>query len=108
MRMSDWSSDVFSSDLYAASRRIVPMTVHAPENAAEVKLEVMRSLGASVVIHPFGEWWDIMCARSARPGEGLFVHPVCQPGVIVGNGTEARRAGKECVSQCRIGWAHDH
>src|SRR3546814_5099199 len=38
---------------YAASRRIVPMTVHAPENAAEVKLEVMRSLGASVVIHPF-------------------------------------------------------
>src|SRR3546814_869486 len=72
---------------YAASRRIVPMTVHAPENAAEVKLEVMRSLGASVVIHPFGEWWDIMCARSAGPGEGLFVHPVCEPGVIVGNGT---------------------
>src|SRR3546814_9011734 len=63
------------------------MTVHAPENAAEVKLEVMRSLGASVVIHPFGEWWDIMCARSAGPGEGLFVHPVCEPGVIVGNGT---------------------
>src|SRR3546814_18082081 len=28
-----------------------------------------------------------MCARSAGPGEGLFVHPVCEPGVIVGNGT---------------------
>ena len=72
---------------YAASRRGVPMTVHAPQNAAEVKLQVMRSLGATVVVHPFDQWWDIMCARSAGAGEELFVHPVCEPGVIIGNGT---------------------
>src|SRR3546814_4237254 len=54
---------------YAASRRIVPITVHAPANAAEVKIEVMRSLGAYVVIQPFGDWSVLMCARFAGPGE---------------------------------------
>src|SRR5580765_7857321 len=33
---------------YAAARRGVPLTVHAPANAAEVKLQVMRGLGATV------------------------------------------------------------
>ena len=72
---------------YAASRRGVPLTVHAPANAAAVKLEVMRGLGATVVVHPFDEWWEIMRTRDTGAGDGLFVHPVCEPRVIVGNGT---------------------
>lgn len=72
---------------YAASRRGVPLTVHAPANAAEVKLQAMRELGASVVVHPFDEWWQIMCTRDTGADDGLFVHPVCEPGVILGNGT---------------------
>lgn len=72
---------------YAASRRGVPLTVHAPANAAEVKLQVMRELGATVVVHPFDEWWEIMSTRDTGRDDGLFVHPVCEPRVIVGNGT---------------------
>jgi threonine dehydratase len=72
---------------YAASRRGVPLTVHAPANAAEVKLAVMRELGATVVVHAFDEWWQIMCTRDTGRDDGLFVHPVCEPRVIVGNGT---------------------
>jgi threonine dehydratase len=72
---------------YAASRRGVPLAVHAPDNAAEVKLEVMRSLGAKVHVHPFDEWWRIMTSRQTGTDDGLFVHPVCEPGVILGNGT---------------------
>ena len=72
---------------YAASRRGVPLTVHAPANAAEVKLQVMRDLGASVIVHPFDDWWTIMSTRDTGRDDGLFVHPVCEPRVIVGNGT---------------------
>jgi threonine dehydratase len=72
---------------YAAFRRGIPLSVHAPENAAEVKLEVMRQLGASVTVHPFDEWWKIMTTRETGANDGLFVHPVCEPGVIIGNGT---------------------
>ena len=72
---------------YAASRRGVPLTVHAPAGAAEVKLQVMRALGATVIVHPFDEWWTIMRTRSTGRGDGRFVHPVCEPRVIVGNGT---------------------
>ena len=72
---------------YAALRRGVRLTVHAPANAAEVKLEVMRALGATVVVHPFDEWWQIMSTRDTGRDDGLFVHPVCEPRVIVGNGT---------------------
>lgn len=72
---------------YAASRRGVPLTVHAPAQAAEVKLQVIRDLGATVVVHPFDEWWEIMRSRDTGAGDGLFVHPVCEPRVIVGNGT---------------------
>jgi threonine dehydratase len=72
---------------YAAARRRVPLTVHAPDNSAEVKLQVMRELGATVVVHPFDEWWQIMRTRDTGRDDGLFVHPVCEPRVIVGNGT---------------------
>jgi threonine dehydratase len=72
---------------YAASRRGVPLTVHAPANAAEIKLQIMRELGASVVVHPFDKWWEIMSTRDTGRDDGLFVHPVCEPRVIVGNGT---------------------
>ena len=72
---------------YAASRRGVPLTVHAPDNAAAVKLQVMRDLGATVVVHPFEAWWTIMCSRDTGRDDGLFIHPVCEPRVIVGNGT---------------------
>jgi threonine dehydratase len=72
---------------YAASRRGVPLTVHAPANAAEIKLQIMRELGATVVVHPFDTWWEIMSTRDTGRDNGLFVHPVCEPRVIVGNGT---------------------
>ena len=72
---------------YAASRRGVPLTVHAPANAAAVKLDVMRALGATVIVHPFDVWWTIMSTRETGSDGGRFVHPVCEPRVIVGNGT---------------------
>lgn len=69
----------------AARRRALPVTVHAPDTAAAVKLEAMRKLGASVVQHPFDRWWEILSTREAA--EGVFVHPVAERSVILGNGS---------------------
>lgn len=69
----------------AARRRGIPVTVHAPDTAAEVKLAAMRALGASVVQHSFERWWEILSTREA--GDGVFVHPVAERSVILGNGT---------------------
>lgn len=80
---------------YACSRRGIKLTVHAPDNAAEVKLAAMRGLGAELVVHPFADWWRIMSTRTTGRPDGLFVHPVCEPGVIIGNGT----IGVELVEQ---------
>jgi threonine dehydratase len=72
---------------YAAARRGLPLTVHAPDSAAEVKLQAIRALGSTVVVHPFDEWWTIMSTRETGRDDGLFIHPVCEPGVVIGNGT---------------------
>lgn len=69
----------------AARRRGLPVTVHAPDSAAGVKLEAVRALGATVVTHPFDRWWQILETREG--GDGTFVHPVAEPAVILGNGS---------------------
>lgn len=71
----------------AARRREVRLTVHAPDTAAGVKLEAIRGLGAAVVTHSFADWWAIMSTRETGANDGVFVHPVCESGVILGNGT---------------------
>ncbi len=71
----------------AARRRGVALTVHAPDNAASVKLASIRELGARVVVHSFVDWWTIMSTRETGTQDGVFIHPVCEPGVILGNGS---------------------
>jgi threonine dehydratase len=71
----------------AARRRGVPLTVHVPDNAASVKITAIRDLGAKVVQHPFNEWWEIMTTRRTGADDGIFVHPVCEAAVMMGNGT---------------------
>lgn len=71
----------------AAKRRGIALTVHAPDTAAKVKLESVRGLGAEVVIHSFADWWSIMTTRKTGADDGVFIHPVCEAGVILGNGS---------------------
>jgi len=71
----------------AAHRRGVALTVHVPDSAAKVKVEAIRILGARIVMHSFSDWWSIMSTRKTGTDDGFFVQPVCEPGVILGNGT---------------------
>lgn len=72
-----------------ARRLDVPCRVIVPENAPHIKTEGAVRLGAEVIRVPFDEWWRAL-ENHGHPGvEGFFIHPVCDPAVIAGNGTIA-------------------
>jgi threonine dehydratase len=71
----------------AARRRGLPVTVHAPETAAEVKIAALAELGANVVRHSFERWWEILSTRDTGDDDGIFIHPVAERAVVLGNGT---------------------
>ena len=82
------SAGNFAQGLTLAARRLgLPVTVHAPDTAAGVKLAAMRELGASVIQHPFERWWEILSTRDTGANDGAFIHPVAERGVVLGNGT---------------------
>jgi threonine dehydratase len=70
-----------------ARRLGVPCTVVVPDQAPEAKLAAVRRMGGHIVRVPFAEWWDVMTNRRKEGVEGVFIHPVCDPAVIAGNGT---------------------
>ncbi|HZO22399.1 MAG TPA: pyridoxal-phosphate dependent enzyme [Steroidobacteraceae bacterium] len=79
----------------AAARRRIKLTVHAPSSAPAVKLAAIRQLGASIETHPYNEWWQIMSTRHTGRDDGRFIHPVCETGVLLGNGTIALELVKQ-------------
>src|SRR3546814_16008310 len=94
MRISDWSSDVCSSDLAVDAGEIQVETVMLPLSGnARAKMQGVR---------------DGFVKLFCRPGTGIVVG-----GVVVGPRaselrSEERRVGKECVSTCRSRWSPYH
>src|SRR3546814_20858176 len=105
MRISDWSSDVCSSDLHE-------------EHLAEHGIRVMRHLPgvgenfqdhvtASVygrTRHPISLLGADKGIKAARPG---LQYLLWRTGLLTSNviaRSEERRVGKECVSPCRSRW----
>src|SRR3546814_13858112 len=96
MRISDWSSDVCSSDLgdNLGSRGASPQSaIHArrrvDHGADHPCLYRMVLLGVSR--KGWRGWVSLMAARMKRIGR-----------------SEERRVGKECVSTCRSRWSPYH
>src|SRR3546814_7286063 len=87
MRISDWSSDVCSSDLI--------------DPGEDAEAAAIRELGEETGIH--GGLVDIV----ARSREEYFYD---LPDDLVGKlwRSEERRVGKECVSTCRSRWSPYH
>src|SRR3546814_3091781 len=86
MRISDWSSDVCSSDLQPAQPRDAdhPLAIVARE---EMVMEVEDP-----------EFGPLPLARPARDDLAR----------LAGIRSEERRVGKECVSTCRSRWSPYH
>src|SRR3546814_3675652 len=93
MRISDWSSDVCSSDLFWDARSVLRLQGHVAAGRVldDLQLAVARLAGGHLAVaerrHP------VLPRRPPRPG------------VLVGARSEERRVGKECVSTCRSRWS---
>src|SRR3546814_5455402 len=82
MRISDWSSDVCSSDLVCTS----PDHQHWQKGAELIALDQIGWIG----------------------DDGAARHALWAPDMIAANRSEERRIGKECVSTCRSRWSPYH
>src|SRR3546814_10972221 len=98
MRISDWSSDVCSSDL-----DILAEEDSLAENAERVNLHPLDQFRAMQAMTDKGE-----------PVEDIAAHFFVTPAVVrqrlklASVRSEERRVGKECVSTCRSGWSPYH
>ncbi len=72
---------------WAARSLGVPATIVVPESAPQAKLDAIARLGGQVRKLPYDEWWNVIVTGRAEGIDGLFVHPVQDPAVMVGNGT---------------------
>src|SRR3546814_15373443 len=94
MRISDWSSDVCSSDLDGGAEASEPSAVHKCSLAAG--LTVTPSLPRMAASHS--------AAQARSPGSSIRVSG-CRAKLSPPYRSEERRVGKECVSKCRSRWS---
>src|SRR3546814_5059980 len=108
MRISDWSSDVCSSDLIEASGMT---TLMVPEAAGGFGggwsdgAVLFRLVGYHAVALPIVEATIVagyVAGIDGLSGFGTIAGPVA------GERSEERRVGKECVSTCRSRWSPYH
>jgi len=72
---------------WAARELGLPATIAVPEHAPQAKLTAIERLGGRVLKLPYDDWWQVIVNSRVDGVEGLFVHPVQDPGVMAGNGT---------------------
>src|SRR3546814_12531078 len=107
MRISDWSSDVCSSDL--ANVGVYLDGIYQPFQAGNA-FELADISRIEVAKGPQGT----LFGRNATGGaiQVFTLNPSFTPTgsitVSAGRSSEERRVGKECVSPCRSRWAPNH
>src|SRR3546814_14298837 len=112
MRISDWSSDVCSSDLDQVC--LVPFVRIAAPDARKVGSGALRPPLERMVIHAFrcqavvAIAFDLVAERTdhlAVAGVAALAHVNVAPREFR---SEERRVGKECVRTCRSRWSPSH
>src|SRR3546814_12594825 len=101
MRISDWSSDVCSSDLSRQAGAIDPAF---PRTEARTEDSLCTCHRGSTPAHGVGTGTQALAQRARDLPGGkvqavLLSHPLR---------SEERRVGKECVSTCRSRWSQYH
>ncbi|MCH8808174.1 MAG: pyridoxal-phosphate dependent enzyme [Planctomycetes bacterium] len=72
---------------YVARQRGIDCSVVVPENSPRTKLAAIERLGAHTIMVSYDEWWKVLIEHRFPGLTGKFIHPVCDPDVIAGNGT---------------------
>src|SRR3546814_17146511 len=98
MRISDWSSDVCSSDLLGISR-VTPVAVRPVEDGMAHYFEIKKNKkGEFVAYFKYNSesiFWTEGYSSKASAKNAI-------------ERSEERRVGKECVSTCRSRWSPYH
>src|SRR3546814_1298476 len=103
MRISDWSSDVCSSDLDACASKLNDAAISRSKPASIAsRAAAVRSARATV---PYSGPTKIAARRVGAPG-GVGGDAARDLALL--HRSEARRVGKEVVRSCRYGWAPYH
>src|SRR3546814_14316989 len=98
MRISDWSSDVCSSDLRPQWGRCLALT----------NLDIWHSEDEPRLGAVLGECWHLLCDGAADPQHDFHLAALATQHAGFGCEIEERRVGKERVSTCRSRWSPDH
>src|SRR3546814_12488613 len=100
MLISDWSSDVCSSDLHGDGGKADPVGIDLPSLGTE--LEPALHTAESQAPQPHRE------REEGQKGEPSAATGNDQTEGGDGRRSEERRVGKECVSTCRSRWSPYH
>src|SRR3546814_12055305 len=100
MRISDWSSDVCSSDLPARPLLVADRDHVIGEDAPECGVRDRRR--AVIVRRRMG------MRKTGKGGYGHGKNIVSQGEAMRASRSEERRVGTECVSTCRSRWSPSH
>src|SRR3546814_14079950 len=101
MRISDWSSDVCSSDLLDDIEHVESLSLEQVSRSGRV-------LCVGQAHHLIGEFAVVAPTRDKIVIERLLLRRDDMPLIVIeqpGNRSEERRVGKECVSTCRSRWS---
>src|SRR3546814_12721539 len=101
MRISDWSSDVCSSDLRRFGHTMIYVTHDQTEALTFADKVVVMYEGEVVQIGTPEELFEV----PAHTFVGYFIG---SPGMNVLPRSEERRVGQGCVSTCQSGWWPAH
>src|SRR3546814_20452367 len=98
MRISDWSSDVCSSDLQAVDGRFtLAAIIGVHQRADQVRLQHGKALAP-----------ERLHADDVEAQEIIEAVRIILEAVGKHRRSEERRVGKECVSTCRSRWSPYH
>src|SRR3546814_11502121 len=110
MRISDWSSDVCSSDLFLVAKK--HFTTGRSLGTGEVWMyHVSGGAGVPLVKKPNEKHQKELGESIFAPdGKSVYYTRNVTPGPIFeyAQRSEERRVGKECVSTCRSRWSPYH
>src|SRR3546814_14142237 len=101
MRISDWSSDVCSSDLLVAGKGKGPV---GNGEQAILRGVILREIR----LQPLDEIFHLAVADREEQRIAVGEIAIDDAGCIARMRSEERRVGKECVSTCRSRWSPYH
>src|SRR3546814_13636963 len=110
MRISDWSSDVCSSDLQIGIFVGIAEPLRVEHRGAQRIADILRRAGEQRGIEDARQDRvdaNLLAAQVARDRQGHADDAALRRGVG-GLRSEERRGGKECVSTCRSRWSPYH